>query len=239
VLTDMLGNLPDFLRDLHRLTALAMKVFRKWEGSIWDSDQTSVVHLKTPEAIAEKIAYVMANPTAVGAVRYACDWPGLVTTPKDLGKGTFTARRPSLFFDQESERWPEEVTLTLQMPPMVEEAFFDPIAVIKREYEELQRKARQEMTEKGRAFMGRDRVMKVSPYQRATAWEEIRVLNPTFAVGRGQHEARKLAIAALKAFRRAYRAALELWREGDRTAVFPQGAWWMATFHRAPVAESG
>jgi putative transposase len=28
VLTDTLGNLPDFLRDLHRLTALALKVFR-------------------------------------------------------------------------------------------------------------------------------------------------------------------------------------------------------------------
>jgi putative transposase len=125
------------------------------------------------------------------------------------------------------------------MPPMVEDAFSDPIAVIKREYEELQRKARQEMTENRRVCMGRDRVMKVSPYQRATAWEEIRALNPTFAVGRGQHEARKLAIAALKAFRRAYRAALELWRAGDRTAVFPQGTWWMATFHQAPVAESG
>jgi putative transposase len=36
VLTDTLGKLPDFLRDLHRLTALATKVFRKWEGSVWD-----------------------------------------------------------------------------------------------------------------------------------------------------------------------------------------------------------
>jgi putative transposase len=36
VLTDTQGNLPDFLRDLHRLTALALKVFRKWEGSVWE-----------------------------------------------------------------------------------------------------------------------------------------------------------------------------------------------------------
>ena len=239
VLTDALGKLPDFLRDFHRLTALATKVLRKWEGSIWDSEQPSIVLLKTPEAIAEKIAYVMANPTAVGAVRYAADWPGLITTPRDLGKGTWTAKRPSLFFDQESKQWPDQATLTLTMPPMVEEAFSDPIAVIKQEYEELQHKARREMAEKGRAFLGPARVMKISPYQRATSWEEIRALNPTFAVDRGRHEARKLAIAALKAFRQAYRAALDLWRAGDRTVVFPQGTWAMAVFHGAPVADSG
>jgi putative transposase len=169
VLTDTQGNLPDFLRDLHRLTALVLKVHRKWEGPIWNCDQVSMVHLKTPEAIAEKMAYVMANPTSVGAVRYARDWPGLVTTPRDIGKGTWTAKRPSVYFDQDSEQWPEQANLRLQMPPMIEEAFSDPIAVIKREYEELQNKTRQEMAEDGRAFMGPDRVTKVSPYQRATS----------------------------------------------------------------------
>jgi REP element-mobilizing transposase RayT len=131
VLTDTLGKLPDFLRDLHRLTALALKVHRKWEGSVWGSEQTSVVHLRTPEAI------------------------------------------------------------------------------------------------------------KVSPYQRATSWEDIRGIDPSIAVGRGQREARKLAIAAIKTFRRAYRAALELWRNGNRSAIFPRGTWWMAVFHGAPVVDSG
>jgi len=239
VLTDVLGNLPNFLRDLHRLTALAVKVHRKWEGSLWESDQTSVVQLRTPEAIAEKIAYVMANPTAAGAVRYAGDWPGLVTTPKDIGKGTWTAKRPSVYFDQQCEQWPEHVTLTLQMPPMIQDAFSNPIAVIKREYEELQHRARQQMATEGKAFMGADRAMAVSPYRRATSWEDMRDLNPTFAVGRGQHDARKLAIRALKAFRSAYRAALKLWRTGDRSTTFPRGTWWMAVFHGAPVIGSG
>jgi putative transposase len=36
IVTDTFGKLPDFLRDLHRLTALALKVLRKWEGPIWD-----------------------------------------------------------------------------------------------------------------------------------------------------------------------------------------------------------
>jgi putative transposase len=32
IVTDTMGKLPDFLRDLHRLTALVLKVQRKWEG---------------------------------------------------------------------------------------------------------------------------------------------------------------------------------------------------------------
>jgi hypothetical protein len=87
--------------------------------------------------------------------------------------------------------------------------------------------------------MGADRAVKISPYQRATSWEEIRGVNPVFAVGRGQHDARKVAIKALKTFRRAYRAALDLWRAGKRSVQFPVGTWWMATFHGAPVADTG
>jgi len=239
VLTDTLGNLPDFLQEFHRVTALAMKVYRKWEGPVWDSERPSMVVLKTPQAIVEKIAYVMANPTAVGAVRYAEQWPGLVTRGKDLGKAVWTAKRPEVFFDPSNDRWPEQATLCLQMPANLENFFSDPVALIKEESQRLQQQARQELEAKGRHFLGAERVLKISPYQRATSWEEIRSLNPTFAVGRGQSEARKLAIKALKAFRRAYRAALDLWRGGERTAAFPPGTWWMATFHGAAIADWG
>jgi putative transposase len=87
--------------------------------------------------------------------------------------------------------------------------------------------------------MGADRARKVSPYQRATSWEDIRSGDPTFAVGRGQHEARKLAISAQKMFRQSYRSALKLWRTGDWFAVFPLGTWWMAIFHGARLADTG
>jgi putative transposase len=54
IVTDTMGNLPDFLRDLHRLTALVLKVYRKWEGPIWGKDQTSVVHLTNPGSYRRK-----------------------------------------------------------------------------------------------------------------------------------------------------------------------------------------
>jgi putative transposase len=121
---------------------------------------------------------------------------------------------------------------------MIQEAYSDPIAAVNREYEEQQQKAREQMAAKGRHFMGADKVTKVSPYERATSWEDIRSLNPTFAVGRGQEKAKELAKKALKAFRGAYREALKRWCSGDRTVEFPLGTWWMATFHGVPVSDT-
>ena len=51
VLTDTRGRLPFFLAYFHRLVAMGTKILRNWEGSIWDSEQTSVVELLTRDAI--------------------------------------------------------------------------------------------------------------------------------------------------------------------------------------------
>jgi putative transposase len=239
VLSDIEGNLPEFLCEYHRLTALVMKVYRKWEGPLWDHDKPSVVELQTPEAVAQAIAYLMANPTECWAVKNAADWPGLISSPRDLWKGTWTATKPTKYLDQESDRWPARVTLRIQIPAILKRCFDDPLSVIKAEYQERLKSAHQNAQKEDKRFMALERIKKTSPYQRATSWEDLRALNPTFAVGRGQHEARELAIKAVKAFRQAYRAALDLWRGGDRRVQFPAGTWWMKVFHGAPVADTG
>jgi putative transposase len=239
VLTDTEGNLPEFICEYHRLTALVMKVYRKWEGPFWEPDKPSYVHLQTPEAVVQAIAYVMANPTECWAIKNAADWPGLISNPQDLWKGTWSATKPTKYLDRESEQWPDRVALCLQMPAMLKDGFDDPLSVIKTEYQERLKSAHQKAKKEGKSFMGLERIKKTSPYQRATSWEDLRALNPTFAVGRGQHKARELAIQAVKTFREAYRAALDLWRRGDRRAQFPAGTWWMRVFHGVPVADTG
>ena len=107
VLTDTRGELPNSLCELDRLLAFSMKVHRKWEGLLRDHESTSAVHLQTPESIIEKIAYLIANPTEVGAVYHAKDWPGLNTTISDLGKAKWEAKRPDVYFDQTNEEWPD------------------------------------------------------------------------------------------------------------------------------------
>ena len=87
----------------------------------------------------------------------------------------------------------------------------------------------------GRRFLGAQRASNVSPYDRATSFEVLRDRNPTFAVGRDQGAAWRRAAAAVRAFRASYRAAIERWCAGVRSAVFPEGTWWMRVFHGAGV----
>jgi putative transposase len=47
VITDTRGCLPRFLAELHRMVALCVKVYRKWEGEVWDGGKGSVAVNKT------------------------------------------------------------------------------------------------------------------------------------------------------------------------------------------------
>jgi REP element-mobilizing transposase RayT len=236
VATDPRGVLPEFLAHLHRSMALGLKVLRKWEGAAWDDAQTSVVQLKTPEAILDKIGYTLANPVAAGLVRYAREWPGAKSRVADLAGGRMRAARPDYYFDPENEDWPDYAELELTLPPNVApedaEAWRDAARASVTEHETL---ARQEVADKGWKFLGAERAEKVSPYDRAKSFEPLVSRNPTFAVG-GVPGAYKAAIKALREFAAAYDAALEKWCAGVRDAVFPAGTWWMVRHHGAAVA---
>ncbi|WP_437790728.1 transposase [Sorangium sp. So ce693] len=236
VVTDVNGVLPRFLQFFHRIVALGTKVLRAWEGPVWDHEATSVVRLLTRAAVVEKIAYVLANPVAAGLVRHAREWPGAKVDVSELGCGVLRAARPVAYLDPENPQWPEEVMLPLALPPAIEQDSIDDfrhsVAASLREHEA---QAHAALQQQGRRFLGAERVSKISPYERVTSFEALGERNPTFAVGREQGDARRIAGAAVRAFRASYRAALERWRAGVRSVVFPAGTWWMRTFHGASV----
>ena len=233
VLTDPERRLPDFLRDLHRLVSLGTKVIRKWEGPVWDHKKASVVRLLTKQAIVEKLAYVMANPVKAGLVAHARDWPGLTVLPHELGRRTLLIERPPVFFRADNSKWPDTVELTLTLPPTLAEAYRaeELRDAVNEELERQEREARAEVKARGWRLLGAARVRRLSPYRRATSFELIRDRNPTFAAGRGQRKVFFRAVAELRAFRSAYRQALEQWRSGLRSVVFPQGTWSMCQVH--------
>ena len=235
ILTDVRGELPRFLQELHRLLALGIKVLRKWEGAVWDHEKTSVVELRTQQAVLEKISYVIANPVAAGLVHRAHQWPGVTTTPEQLGRAAWTATRPDLYLDSTNPRWPDVATLRLCMPRL---DINDPTArsVVIDEVVRLEAAAQATLRTKRWKVLGRERVTQLSPYQRARSWEPLRARNPSFAVGRGQRDAFFQTVAALRAFRNAHRAALDAWRRGIRTVLFPIGTWLMRWAHGALVA---
>jgi len=234
IVTDVHGQLPRFLQELHRLLALGIKLLRKWEGAVWDHEKTSVVELRTPAAIIEKLAYVMVNPVAAGLVRRASQWPGVTVQPDQLGRCRWSARRPDYYFDDANPHWPAVASLELSMPPLdVREA--EVRDAVARELEGLERAAHQEVQARGGTFMGAKRIPSLSPYDRAASFEALRGRNPTFAVGRGQREAFFHAVAVLREFRRAYRSALEQWRRRLRDCTFPYGTWLMRYLHDVAV----
>jgi putative transposase len=234
VLTDTRGQLPRFLQELHRLLALGIKVMRRWEGAVWDHEKPSVVELRTPQAVLEKLAYTITNPVAAGLVRRAHQWPGVTTQANQLGRTSWTATRPDVYFDDENPMWPETATLALATPDIgLHETSIREI--VQSEVAQLEAAAHATIKGKGWRFIGRDKLATLSPYGRATSWEPLRGRNPQFAVGRGQRGAFFEAVLALRAFRRAHRAALELWRRGVREVVFPAGTWLMSRFHNACV----
>ena len=237
VVTDAKCRLPDFLRRLHRLVSLGTKVLRKWEGPTWDHERSSVVRLLTERAVIEKLAYVMANPVKAGLVHRARDWPGITVLPQELGRRTFVIARPQGFFDPDNPKWPDKVELSLTLPPTLEQSY-GADALREAVADELARQERlacQEVKERGWRVLGAERVRRLSPFRRATSFEPLRARNPTFAVGRGQRKVFFQAVAELRAFRRAYREALEQWRAGLRSVVFPQGTWLMCRMHGVVV----
>lgn len=236
VITDVHGVLPKFLQHFHRLVALATKVLRKWDGPVWDYEQTSTVKLLSDEAIIRAIAYTMANPVEAGLVNHASDWPGVVTRIEALGDGAASAARPEVFFNPLNPQWPPSATLTFEPPPRTHdvERFR---ASVGDTLSELEREARAKFTGRGWRVLGRERALRVSPYERATSLEPLRARNPTFATGRLGRAAFRAGVQALRAFRSAYREALDRWRAGNRSVVFPAGTWWMHVFHGAPTSE--
>jgi len=236
VLTDPHGHLPLFLREFHRVVALAIKVLRKWDGPVWDHERTSVVHLRTPQAVIEKLAYGMANPVAAGLVRRARDWPGINTRPDELGLGSWTVARPALYVDPTNPMWPEHATLELTMPPGMQMSDEDVRQAVTDERRALEAQALASVRARGVAFLGAERARNGSPYKRSKSWEPLRGRNPSFAVGKDQPEAFREAVEALRGFRQSYRAALTRWRDGVRSVVFPAGTWLMQWLHRAAIA---
>lgn len=238
VVSDPEGRLPDFLQYFHRLVALGVKALRGWEGSVWDHQPTSVVDLRTPQAVVESLGYSIANPTAAGLVASAKDWPGVTTRPADLGAAVWRIERPSQYFRADDDKWPRYVELRLEMPRAARELGVsddDFRRLVAHEVAELEKAARTKAKEAGLPFLGADRCAKLSPFRRARSAEPARSRNPCFAVGRGNREALLEAARRLRAFRHAYRFVFERWRAGLRELAFPAGTWLVHRRHGARV----
>jgi REP element-mobilizing transposase RayT len=232
VLTDPEARLPDFMRDFGSLLGRVVNASLGHWDSIHERASFSSVALKTADDVLAKMVYALANPVAAGLVRRGREWPGFWSDPRLVGGKGVVFKRPEGFF-REDGPMPEEATLRFRPPPGFED---DPdfVAALLRHLEREEDRLAAELGKAGRSFLGVAKVRAQKWYARPAHGERRRGLSPTVAC---RNKWKRIeALQLLKAFRVAYRAALEKWRKGQRDVVFPYGTWLMRVLHSAECA---
>jgi putative transposase len=231
VLYDRHGREVEFREYFHGLIARAMNSLRGRCENFWSSDAPCVVELVDPADVMDKLVYAATNPVAGLLVERVHHWPGVNGLGALLAGRTLTVKRPRHFFRADGTL-PEEVTLTLTIPPELGDA-----AVVRRELRArvaaVEEAMAAERRRTGARVLGRRGVLRQS-------WRS----SPSRPAPRGGLRPRVAArsrwqrVAALQRnrdFIDAYRAARMLWRAG-LPAVFPPGTYWLARFANITVA---
>jgi putative transposase len=230
VVTDPDGRLPQFLHRLDRHIACSMNTLLGRTENFWASTPASVVALETDEDVLDKIAYVLANPTAAGLVAAPAQWPGVITPEAGM---KVTVERPGVFF-RPNGKMPASVELEIAVPRL---AAYDGVEAVAARLRvllaEKLRIARANVAATGRTFLGRQGVLSTSRSGAASTPEPIRARRPRFAA---RTRARRCsALDRLRAFHAHYARALHAWRAGNRGAVFPAGTYLMRVRHSVLV----
>jgi putative transposase len=231
VVSDPRGLLPDFLRELHRLTAKAINTLQGQMESLWANQPCSGIRLDTDDDVDDKIAYVMVNPVAAGLVHDPGAWPGAHA----WGNVEIVVARPTAYFS-DAGSCPAELTLVVEPPPTRNGdalARSTRIARLRRIIAEAAIVARESIRKGGRHFLGVAGVRAASFAEKARSYEPPVGSVPAFAARMKDVRDRLREIE--QDFQSSYRRALELWRRGRREVAFPVGTWWMAVFHAASV----
>ncbi len=258
VLTDPDGRLPDFLRDTHSLLGRALNAHYGRGESAWAPPPANAVELPDPEAILDKLAYVLLNVVKDGLASRPEKWPGLCTLVKDIGTRTLTGTRPpSAFFggrrakrkpkpgaSRKRGQWrqrpstlPAVASCELVVPPAFAHLSLAEFhALLDERVAKLDAEIRKERRAAGKKrFMTRAELRKIDPLSSAGD------VSPTFAtvpsIAGGRDPALRVSrLQDLQGWHVEHREARTAWRAGDRTVQFPYGTYWLRVGHGACVA---
>lgn len=225
VMTDVRGVLPDFLMSLHRNLAMCIKRLRGWDEVVWEPNvSTSAVELTGVSEILDKVAYTILNPVSAGLVRAPHRWPGVLSTCAVLARGTLEVKRPSVWFRDSA---PETAKLHWTVPPGFshKEAYLDALGDLVRSRLRVLRDAHRH---EGKGYLGQARVRQTRVTDQPKKRKSRFGLSPTFsALTRSKWLE---VLKGLRAFRRAYREAYAVWRQGKPRVEFPLGTWWVVRY---------
>jgi putative transposase len=230
LLTDPDGRLPLFMERFDGLLARALNAYwGRWEYFFCPGSYNAV-RLDTFDDALSKLIYILTNPVAAGHVDHARRWTGATSVRWRSGE-TRTFSRPSGTFFGPNSTLPAEVSLRLA--PLLGFAGRDEEldALVRERVIARETEIRAKFRAEGRTFMGMDAVMRCDPEDHPRSREPRRRLNPRIAGS--DREVRIRALIRWSSFVRMYREAWRLWRDGDHSAVFPEGTWLMRVRHGA------
>lgn len=229
VLTDVRGNLPDFMRDFLTNSSKAIgRVFEECDG-VWDRRRYDYTKLCDLDAAERKTVYSTVNPTAAELVSDPRDWPGVTSARWSFGD-TMVAERPSVYFRKQTH--PDQVELELTPIALPFDAPVEPSNErIRAAVEQQVEKIRHGVSKAGRRFAGPAAILKRSRDRRVknVGGESMR----KFATR--NRALRKREIKAHRQFEREYAEASRRFREGDRDVEFPPGTYGYARWYGARV----
>jgi len=149
------------------------------------------------------MAYVQANPTTPGLVKSPDQWPGLIA--RHIGE-TLEIEMPDVFFDDEGQR-PHRATLQLVQPPIYPELDTTELdALLAEEVGKRVRRARDEIRQAGKSFIGPKLVLRQAFSARPKTPGPRRNLSPGIACKATEHRVRALndLVRFLDRYRKAW-----------------------------------
>lgn len=226
-LTDLLGNLPEFMQWFNSTVARAVNAFHGDFDSLWSSDKYSRVELAEAGDAFDKLVYVYTNPVSAGLVSRHTEWPGVLTRPCLKGAYALEARRPQKFFREAN--LPDSVVLHIVPPPLLSGMAGRELGrQLFQAIKEKERAVQRSFDMEGRKFVGARNVLRQTSRQVPKSWERRWKLSPRLACLDKWRRIELLAVAE-EWFQR-YRVALQRWRSGEREVLFPFGTWWWCRF---------
>jgi putative transposase len=231
VVTDVHGNLPEFLRDVHSLIARCVNARHRRCENVWAVRQPSAVHLLDAGAVWDKLVYCLANAVSSWLVASHRAWPGFHTLPGAIAAPAEVYARPPEYFSTRT-RLPETATLVITKPPALAHLTDDDyVAQLKRRVAAKESEFTKRSRDGKKPFLGIEAVMAQDPHAHPRTPRPYTELNPRVAAS--DRELRKAHLGLLADFLRLYAKARDKWSKGNRRVRFPRGTYQLHNAHGA------
>jgi len=248
IVTPSSDNLPSFTKRAHEDISCGLNVLlahHRYDapGEIFDGRGTHHQRLVDAPSQAWRLTYDGINCVTAGLVDRPEHMPGALISIDMWLQGYIDVLRPKLYFEQDDDKRPPVIRMSVTPPPWLYAAFGGDMQRLVRYLRKLQDEgARAVRAARTRPALGARRVQQLHP------WSEPMTLRsgagrpvPSFSVGARGTVGIELSVAAAtetREFRREHREVRLEHKDGNRERAFPFGTYAQRVVYGAAVQPS-